>query len=117
MDEVYMTGTPFVGTEFPVWIDRRGDGALEEAYFNFVYQPLRTAQGEIEGILVHSVEVTEQVLARHRVEELNLQLEAEKDALHHAEQEAQARASELEATFEAMTEGALVCDATGENRY
>src|SRR6266567_2938728 len=89
-------------------------GVLEEAYYNFVYQPLRTAQGDIEGILVHSVEVTEQVLARRRVEELNRQLEAEKDALRQAEQEAQARAAELEATFEAMTEGVIVCDARGE---
>jgi len=117
MDEVYMTGTPFVGTEFPVWIDRRGDGVLEEAYYNFVYQPLRTAQGEIEGILVHSVAVTEQVLARHRVEELNRQLEAEKDALRQAEREAQARTAELEAIFEAMTEGVIVCDARGDVRY
>src|SRR6266700_3125077 len=96
LDEVYTTGTPFVGTEFPVRVDRRGDGVLEEAYYNFVYQPLRTAQGDIEGILVHSVEVTEQVLARRRVEELNRQLEA---------------------IFEAMTEGVIVCDARGEVRY
>ena len=117
LDEVYTTGTPFVGTEFPVRVDRRGDGVLEEAYYNFVYQPLRTAQGDIEGILVHSVEVTEQVLARRRVEELNRQLEAEKNALRQTEQEAQARTAELEAIFEAMTEGVIVCDARGEVRY
>ena len=103
LDEVYTTGTPFVGTEFPLRVDRRGDGVLEEGYYNLVYQPLRTAQEDIEGILVHSVEVTEQVLARRRVEELNRQLEA--------------RTAELEATFEAMTEGVIVCDARGEIRY
>src|SRR5712692_9631345 len=117
MDEVYMTGTPFVGTEFPVRVNRRGDGVLEEVYYNFVYQPLRTAQGDIDGILVHSVAVTEQVLARHRVEELNRQLEAEKDALRQAEREAQARTAELEAIFEAMTEGVIGCDARGDVRY
>jgi PAS domain S-box-containing protein len=103
LDEVYTTGTPFVGTEFSARVDRRGDGVLEEAYYNVVYQPLRTAQGEIEGILAHSVAVTERVLARRRVEELNRQLEA--------------RAAELSATFEAMTEGVIVCDARGEIRY
>lgn len=103
LDEVYTTGTPFVGTEFPARVDRRGDGVLEEAYYNFVCQPLRTAQGEIEGILAHSVPVTEQVLARRRVEELNRQLET--------------RAAELTATFEAMTEGVVVCDARGEVLY
>jgi PAS domain S-box-containing protein len=117
LDEVYTSGTPFIGTEFPLRVDLRGDGMLEEAYYNFVYQPLRSAQGDIEGILIHSVEVTEQVLARRRVEELNRQLEAEKDALRQAEQEAQVRAAEIEAIFESMTEGVIVCDARGEIRY
>src|SRR5260221_3484461 len=64
---------------------------------------MRTTQGDIEGILVHSVVVTEQVLERRGVEELNRQLEA--------------RTAELEATFEAMTEGVIVCDDRGEIRY
>ncbi len=103
LDEVYTTGTPFIGSEVPLKVDRTGNGVPVEAYLNLVYQPLRNAQGDIDGILAYSVEVTEQVLARHRVEELNRQLEA--------------RASELEATFEAMTEGVIVCDARGEIRY
>ncbi len=117
LDKVYTTGTPSVGTEVPIWIDRRRDGVLEEAYYNLVYQPTRTLQGDIDGIWVYSVEVTEQVQARRRVEELNRQLEAEKEALRQAKQEAEMRASELEAIFEAMTEGVIVCDARGEMRY
>jgi len=103
LDEVYTTGTPFIGSEIPLKIDRTGNGVPVEVYLNLVFQPLRNAQGDIDGILAYSVEVTEQVLARHRVEELNRQLEA--------------RASELEATFEAMTEGVSICDARGEIRY
>ena len=117
LDQVYTTGTPFVGTEFPSRVDRRGDGVLEVVYYNVVCQPLRTTQGDIEGILIHCVEVTEQVQARHRLEELNRQLQAEKDALRQAKQEAEMRASELEAIFEAMTEGVYVFDARGEIRY
>jgi len=117
LDEVYTTGTPFIGTEIPIWIDRRGDGVLAEAYYNVVYQPSRTLQGDIDGMWVYSVEVTEQVQARRRVQELNRQLEAEKDALRQAKQEAQARTAELEATFETMTDGVAVCDARGEIRY
>ncbi len=117
LDEIYITGTPFTGTEVPLKVDRKGDGVPEEAYFNLVYQPLRNAQGDIDGLLLSAIEVTEQVQARRRVEELNRQLEAEKDALRQAEQEAQARASELTAIFEAMTEGVIVCDARGEIRY
>ncbi len=117
LDEVYTTGRAIVGTEVRRQIDRRGDGVLEEAYYNFVYQPTRTAQGEVDGVLIHSVEVTEQVQARRRVEELNRQLEGEKDALRQAKQEAEARAAELSATFEAMTDGVAVCDARGDFRY
>ncbi len=117
LDEVYTTGTPFVGTEFPARVDRGGNGVLQEAYFNVVNQPLRTAQGDIDGILIHSVEVTEQVQARRRLEELNRQLEAEKDALHQAEQEAQAKAGELTATFEAMTDGVVVSDSEGRAKH
>jgi hypothetical protein len=40
-------------------------------FINFVYQPWRDAHGEIDGILVHAVDVTEQVRARQRVEEAN----------------------------------------------
>jgi PAS domain S-box-containing protein len=43
--------------------------------------------------------------------------EREQQAHRQAEQESQARASELTAIFEAMTEGVIVCDARGEIRY
>jgi K+-sensing histidine kinase KdpD len=79
--------------------------------------PELVEQGGIGGILIHSVEVTEQVLARLRIEGLNRQLKAEKDALRQAKQEAEARATELSAIFEAMIEAVIVCDARGEIRY
>src|SRR6266700_3571717 len=40
-----------------------------------------------------------------------------KDTLRQAEQEAQARAAELEAVIEAMTDGVIVCDAREVIRY
>ena len=107
LDEVYTTGTPFIGTEVPLKVDRRGDRVPVEAYLNLVYQPLHDAQGDIDGILAYSVEVTEQVLARQRVEELNRQLEAEKEASLQAQRVAEVRAAELAATFEAMTDGVV----------
>jgi PAS domain S-box-containing protein len=70
LDQVYTTGEPFIGNETLVLLDRHGDGRLEEVYFNFVYQPSRNAQGEVDGVLVHAVEVTEQVRARQQVEKL-----------------------------------------------
>jgi PAS domain S-box-containing protein len=73
-DEVYRTGEPFVGREMLVRFDRRGTGEPEDGYFNFVYQPLRDAEGSVYGILTHAVEVTEQVRARQQIEEKAEQL-------------------------------------------
>jgi len=68
LDQVYTTGEPFIGTELRAELARSPGGMREEAYFNFVYQPLREAGGEVEGIMVHAVEVTEQVRVRQRMD-------------------------------------------------
>jgi GAF domain-containing protein/FixJ family two-component response regulator len=65
---VMRTGEPFVGQEFPVAIDRHGNGTLEEAFFNLVYQPLRDEQDQVAWLLTHAVEVTEQVRSRRQLE-------------------------------------------------
>jgi light-regulated signal transduction histidine kinase (bacteriophytochrome) len=65
---VYGSGTPYVGNEVPARFDRDGDGVVEEGWFNFVYQPLHDAAGDVRGIMIHAVEVTEQVRARRDVE-------------------------------------------------
>ncbi len=113
LDEVYTTGIPFTGNEKSIFIDRHGDGKYEEGFFNFVYQPFRNVQGEIEGIMLHGIEVTEQVQARHHVEKLVAELQAEREALRNAEQEAAQHASRFAAIFEAMRDGVIVVDKHG----
>ncbi|HYK01220.1 MAG TPA: ATP-binding protein [Thermoanaerobaculia bacterium] len=66
LDNVYRTGEPFIGSELRVVVER-GDGA-DERYADFVYQPMRAADGSITGIFVHGNDVTEQVRARRIVE-------------------------------------------------
>jgi signal transduction histidine kinase/FixJ family two-component response regulator len=77
---VLKTGKPFVGTELPSKWDRHGKGEQEEGFFNLIYQAVRDEHGRITGVLTFAVEVTEQVLARRKLEllanELN-QLNAE----------------------------------------
>jgi PAS domain S-box-containing protein len=68
LDRVYRTGEPFVGNEVMARLGSEEPGELAETYFNFVYQPTRDAVGNVDGILVHAVDVTEQVLARHEIE-------------------------------------------------
>ena len=60
LDRVYRSGEPYVGTAVRIELRRRPDRGLEEAFVDFVYQPLRDVDGEITGILVHGVDVTEQ---------------------------------------------------------
>jgi signal transduction histidine kinase/DNA-binding response OmpR family regulator len=77
---VLKTGEPFVGTEVSSKWDRHGKGTLEEGFFNLIYQAVRDEHGRITGVLTFAVEVTEQVVARRKLEllanELN-QLNAE----------------------------------------
>jgi PAS domain S-box-containing protein len=69
LDRVYATGESIKGDEIPIKHLRGGEGALEDIYVNFVYQPSRDASGAVDGILVHAVDVTESVRARQRIEE------------------------------------------------
>lgn len=71
--QVMRTGQTFVGHEYPVTLDRRGDGRPEEAFLNVVYQPLHDGQGRVDGLLTHAVDVTELVRARQRAEALEKQ--------------------------------------------
>ena len=69
LDDVYRQGRPVFGDERLVKLDAHGAGTLQDHYFNFTFQPSRSSDGHIEGILILAVDVTEQVLARRRVEE------------------------------------------------
>ncbi|HKO15929.1 MAG TPA: PAS domain-containing protein [Gemmatimonadaceae bacterium] len=67
LDGVYASGKPYAAREEVVRFDRDGDGVPEDIYLDFVYQPLKNASGSTFGILVHAVEVTEQVRARREI--------------------------------------------------
>ena len=68
LDQVYRTGHPYIGSDQKVTLHRGPHGALEEAYVDFVYQPSRDPQGAVNGIMVLTVEVTNQVIARNLLE-------------------------------------------------
>jgi PAS domain S-box-containing protein len=75
LDQVYTSGQPFVGNEMPIELDRQQTGQREVCYFNFVYQPVRDGEGVVNGILVHAVEVTEQVRRRQKIQESESRLQ------------------------------------------
>ena len=73
-DQVFTTGTPYHAHELATTITRRGQP--ETVYWNFVFQPDRQSDGRIRGIVSVGTDVSEQVRARHLVEESHRQEQA-----------------------------------------
>jgi signal transduction histidine kinase len=71
---VYNTGNPQYGTDVLVPLER--NGVLEDRFFNFAYTPL-LEDGRVIGVMDVANEVTAQVAARHRIEEIVAQRTAE----------------------------------------
>jgi PAS domain S-box-containing protein len=63
LDEVYRTGEPHVGTAIPVSLTRGSSGDEQQVYLDFVYQPIRDADGTVTGVLVDGYDVTDRVVA------------------------------------------------------
>jgi PAS domain S-box-containing protein len=68
LDSVYKTGNPFVGKEMPLQV-RRGD-SMESIFINIICQVLKNSSGETDGVLVFCYDVSEQVLARTQLQDL-----------------------------------------------
>ena len=49
LDNVYRTGEPYSGREMKAKLNRADSGQPEEGYFDFVYQPVRDAEGIVRG--------------------------------------------------------------------
>ena len=80
---VLATGTPYTATEFLVQFDQFGTGARRDAFFNFVYHPLKDESGATRGIIAIATDVTPQVLARREADRLRkLAEEANEAKLH-----------------------------------
>lgn len=72
LQNVLSTGVPYHAQEQRA--DLIVNGVLSSFYFNFTYKPLKNIQGEVYAILNMAVDITEQFLARKKVEEAELAL-------------------------------------------
>lgn len=72
LDHVFTTGIPYYGYEVKALFQHKGKTA--EVYSNFVYQPLKDEQGNTRSIMLTASVVSEQVVARHQVQQLNEEL-------------------------------------------
>jgi two-component system, cell cycle sensor histidine kinase and response regulator CckA len=100
LDDALQTGTTFCAKELPVLLSRRAGEPLEQRYATLVYLPITEADGTRTGVLCHGVDVTEQVLARRRIEE--------------AAADAELNAARLNAVLEALPVGVCVLNTDGQ---
>lgn len=69
LDEVYRTGKPFLGNDMRILFQVKPGVPVSEHYLDFVYQPLREADGSVSGIFVHGVDLTERKRAKDALQQ------------------------------------------------
>ncbi len=69
VDTAFATGEPFIANELPVDLKGKEEGGLEKHYLHLFLQPIKDEKGTTERILAHVVDITEQVIARKKLEE------------------------------------------------
>jgi PAS domain S-box-containing protein len=74
LTKVMTTGEPHVAHASPAQHDRQG--RRDTVYWDYVYVPMYEGGGDVSGVMVVATEVTEQVLARQRMQQLHEELEA-----------------------------------------
>jgi len=72
LQDVFTIGETFTASERPVQLPRKE--GVQTTYINFVYEPFREGDGSVSGVVVVANDVTEQVLARKRIEESEKEL-------------------------------------------
>lgn len=76
LNEVFKTGKTHLGKEEKAVIMRKG--TLVETWYDYVCQPVRGSNGDVTGITVMATEITEQVVARKKIEEAQHESERQK---------------------------------------
>ncbi len=67
LDHVYSTGETYKAYDVPVNLPR--EMGMETVYVDFVYEAFRDDDGKIAGVIVVATDVTEQVVARQKIEQ------------------------------------------------
>ncbi len=73
LDELFTTGNSYQAKGGRA--DLVVDGQLQTFYFDYDFKPLRTPQGEVYAILEMAQDVTQQVMARQQLEDLQVHLQ------------------------------------------
>jgi signal transduction histidine kinase len=76
LDNVLRTGAPYQGREVASTVRWRGESEAKIEYYNYVFSPLRSLEGRIEGLLIDAFSVTEEVIARQELSRLRAEAES-----------------------------------------
>jgi len=76
LDEVYRSGEAYVGRGIPVELQHSPGTPTELRYLDFVYQPMRDANGHVTGIFVEGSDVTDRQRAEAALKETEQKFEA-----------------------------------------
>ncbi len=71
LDGVFTTGEPYIGRSLRVVFNDGPDQSAREVFFDFVYQPMSDAKGQVDSIIVVVFDVTELATARREAESAN----------------------------------------------
>lgn len=89
LDAAYASGAPFVASRMPFTVQHPVDGAHPQRYLDFVYKPMRDADGQVRSIFVEGNDVTAQYHQQKELERLNAVLEDKVRSLEKAERRQQ----------------------------
>jgi two-component sensor histidine kinase len=74
LDTVYQTGKAHVGRRVPLTLQASVGAEAKSLFVDFVYQPILEADGNVSGIFVEGLDVTDHVEAENRLHLLNGEL-------------------------------------------
>ena len=96
LQQVYVTGRPYIGRDIAVRVRPQAGGKAERRYVNFIFQPIFSEDEQVGGIFCQGHDVTAQVLAQQElqrsserlqelVEERTRELELSRQALYQSQ--------------------------------
>ncbi|MCD6071597.1 MAG: hypothetical protein K0S42_2113 [Microvirga sp.] len=74
LDRVYRTGEAYVGRRQPLTLPSEIEGQPKDVFLDFVYQPIVECSGDVSGIFVEGVDVTDHVRTEQHARLMNDEL-------------------------------------------
>ncbi len=81
LDQVFQSGETYTRNDMRLLLQRHRHAPVEVRYFDFMYMPLRNANGEVTGIVAQGVDLTDRKIAEERLRLLDAVSMATRDAM------------------------------------